>query len=352
VLPRFDDELVGVRHALAPTRRKRFAVNPRQEAVDRLGGAYEARVLEPSPPPVTEGQWLADDPAARGTSPDGKPIVSPVTSGDVTWDELCGGDPALAAWCADRWLGGWRPLPPLPPRDELASTRRAWHTLAEHVLARARYDANGKIGLRFTRGGVGTPWFRRASADTQVRIERTSVVVHRGDVSDAAAITDIAAAAELAGVEPGAPADVYTPTTPLEPDAAFTLDVGAADFLGAWFGFATSILEQLRAEAGRRDEPSRVQLWPEHFDLSFDLGDEAAGGRGTFGASPGDDNHADPYLYVTHWGDVPDDAYWKETHFAGARFSVVRLADASDQRAAALEFFRRGRELLHAASSP
>ncbi len=326
-------------------------MNPRQEAFDRLGGAYETRVLEPSPPPVTEGQWLADDPVARGTSPDGKPIVSPVTSGDVTWDDLCRRDPGLAAWCADRWLGGWRPLPPLPARDRIALTRRAWHMLAEHVLARARYDANGKIGLRFTRGGVGTPWFRRSSGDTQIRIDRTSVVVHRGDVTDAAAITSVGAAAALAGAKAGAPADVYTPATPLEPDAALALDARSAEFLGAWFGFSASVLEQLRAEAGRGDQPSRVQLWPEHFDLSVDVGDEADGGRGTFGASPGDDDHPDPYLYVTHRGDVGDDEYWNETHFAGARLTIAAFADARDQRSTALEFFRRGRELLRASPS-
>jgi hypothetical protein len=326
-------------------------VNPRQEAIERLGGAYEARVLEPSPPPVTEGQWLADDPVARGTSPDGKPIVSPLTTGDVTWDELCRHDPELAAWCADRWLGGWRPLPPLPPPDQLAPTRHAWHALAEHVPARARYDANGKIGLRFTRGGVGTPWFRRPTEDAQVRIERTSVVVHRGRVTDAAAITNIAAAAELVGIEAGAPVDVYTPATSFEPDAPLALDARSADFLGAWFGFSTSVLEQLRAEAGPVDHPSRVQLWPEHFDLSVDVGDEAAGGRGTFGASPGDDDHPAPYLYVTHWGDVRDDEYWNEAHFAGARLTVAALADARDQRSTALEFFRRGRELLRASPS-
>ncbi|HEX3668183.1 MAG TPA: hypothetical protein VHY55_03410, partial [Acidimicrobiia bacterium] len=143
-------------------------MNPRREASERVSGAYEVRVLEPSPPPVTDGPWFADDPAARGEAPSGTPIVSPVTTGDVTWDELCHDDPELASWCADRWLGAWRPLPPLPAREPFALTRAAWHTLAEHVLARARYDANGKIGLRYTRRGVGTPWFRRHDQDAQL----------------------------------------------------------------------------------------------------------------------------------------------------------------------------------------
>jgi hypothetical protein len=321
-------------------------VNPRQEAAERLGGAYEVRVLEPSPPAVTDGSWLADDPTARGESPAGKPIVSPVTTGDLSWDELSQDDPDLAAWCADRWLGAWAPLPPLPGRDPLRATRAAWHRLAEHVLAKARYDANGKIGLRSTRHGVGTPWFRRGAQDVQVRIEGTKVVVDDDREPRSAPVTTIGAAAELVGAEPGAPADVYAPATPLEPDTPLAPDTAAVEFLGAWFGFAASVLEQSRAESGPADGPSRVQLWPEHFDLSVDLGDEEAGARGTFGASPGDDNDPDPYLYVTHWAEVAPEPYWNAEHFPGARLSAVALAGAPDQREAALTFLRRGRDLL------
>jgi hypothetical protein len=218
--------------------------------------------------------------------------------------------------------------------------------LAEHVLSRARYNANGKIGLRYTRRGVGTPWFRHLDRDAQVRIEGTNVVVHEDGETQSAPVTTVAAAAELAGVQPGAPEEVYAPTTSFTPDAPLVLDARSVEFLGAWFGFATSVLEQLRAEADPVDEPSRVQLWPEHFDLSVDLGDEHAGRRGTFGASPGDDVDRDPYLYVTHWADVAEDEFWNEAHFPGASLTVVTLADASDQRASALRFLRRGRDLL------
>ncbi|HEX3669594.1 MAG TPA: hypothetical protein VHY55_10625, partial [Acidimicrobiia bacterium] len=276
----------------------------------------------------------------------GTPIVSPVTTGDVTWDELCHDDPELASWCADRWLGAWRPLPPLPARDAFAPTRAARHTLAEHVLARARYDANGKIGLRYTRRGVGTPGFRRLDQDAQLRLDRTNVVAHRDGETRSIPVTTVAAAAEVAGVEPGAPDEVYTPATALAPDTSLVLDGRSVEFLGAWFGFAASVLEQVRAEADSLDQPSRVQLWPEHFDLSVDLGDERAGRRGTFGASPGDDVDPDPYLYVTHSGDVAENEYWNEEHFPGASLTMDTLAAAPDQRASALTFLRRGRELL------
>src|SRR5205085_11023804 len=84
----------------------------------------------------------------------------------------------------------------------------------------------------------------------------------------------------------------------------------------------------------------------EHFDLSVDLGDEKAGRRGTFGASPGDAVDPDPYLYVTHWADVAEHEYWNEEHFPGASLTIDTLAAAPDQRASALTFLRRGRELL------
>lgn len=329
-------------------------MNPKSEASDRVGAEYNVRVLEPSPPAVNEPPWFTDDPTARGDSVDGKPIVSPVTTGDVTWDDLCRDDPSLAPWCADRWLGAWRPLPALPDLAAFTNTRLAWHAVAEHVVAPARHAANGKIGLRFTRNGFGTPFFARpydecAAEDQQVRVEGVNLLVTRGAKDRWLMLATVSAAAKLAGIEPGAPADVYTPTTPLEPDAPLRLDARSTEFLGAWQGFAASVLEQLRAEAPGDAAPSRVQLWPEHFDLSVDLGDEARGARGTFGASPGDAQHPAPYLYVTRDATAPGDEFWNDPSFAGASMGVDVLSahvDGARQRAAALEFFRRGRALL------
>src|SRR5262249_29221656 len=158
-------------------------------------------------------------------------------------------------------------------RDALATTRRAWHVLAEHVLAPARHRANGKIGLRYTRDGYGTPFF---GADEQVRVAGPELVVVRGDTASFHPITTGAPAGAAVGIEPGAPPEVSTPTTTLEADAPLAVDATAARFLGDWFGFGASVLEELRAAVPAADTPARVQLWPEHFDLSVDLGDEAA----------------------------------------------------------------------------
>jgi hypothetical protein len=46
------------------------------------------------------------------------------------------------------------------PPDRLATTRTGLHRVAEHILAAARYAANGKIGLIPSPGGFRTPPLR------------------------------------------------------------------------------------------------------------------------------------------------------------------------------------------------
>jgi hypothetical protein len=47
-----------------------------------------------------------------------------------------------------------------------------------------------------------------------------------------------------------------------------------------------------------------IQLWPSHFDIALELGDEAGGGRANYGFSPCDDEH--PAAGAGLWAsDVP-----------------------------------------------
>ena len=279
--------------------------DPRTEAFERLDGAYEVRVLEPSPPAVDEPPWFADDPAARGDVPGGRTLVSPVSSGDRSWDELAAHDPGLADWCADRWLGAWRRLEPLP--DRFPGCREVLHAVAERTVSPAREAATGKIGLRYTRGGFGTPFF---GDDEQVRVEGTELVRVRGGEQ---AFRDAIPGVEAASAAP----------------------------LADWYGFVTWALEELRATAAPElDSSSRVQLWPEHFDVATDLGVQEAGSRATYGGSPGDPDHPEPYLYVLPLGAAPQGELWQASGFAGGELAYAELLAAADQRAAALEFFR------------
>jgi hypothetical protein len=320
------DARVEPGHELAASPAAVGAVNPRAEASQRLGGGYEARVLEPSPPAVNEEPWFADDPVARGEVAAGRQVVSPVHTGDLLWEDLAADDPNLQGWCSERWLAAYRRLPPAP--EQLVATRQALHRLAEAVISPARAKAHGKIGLRYTRGGFGTPFFEAATGrDMQVRVQGSELIVSEGGASRQSPITTLAAAAELVGAD-----EVPTDRAPLDVDAQ------AADFLGDWYGFAASVLEELRASADPTADPSRVQLWPEHFDLAVELGSEKDGARAAYGLSPGDERHPEPYIYVAPWVAPPKGPLWQAKDFAGAEFSYQSLLDAEDQRGTALGF--------------
>jgi len=276
-------------------------------------------VLEPSPPAVNHDPWFADDPTDRGDAPAGSTVVSAVTTGDLLWSEVDGVEPA---WAAERWLGPYKALEPVPPT--LGVTRGALHMVADRVISPARQRANGKIGLRWTLGGFGTPYF---GADAQIRVEGSELVVDAAGDERRAALTTVGEAAAAIGFD-------------LADPARLEIDATASRFIGDWFGFTTSVLEQLRAEAPEEWEPSRVQLWPEHFDLALEVGNEQAERRATLGGSPGDDIHPEPYMYVTPWSARPEGELWQASGFPGAEIGYAELVAAPDPRAAALEFFR------------
>ncbi len=313
--------------------------NASAEASARVDGRYEVRVLEPSPPAVAVGPWFADDPVARGQADSGLRVVSPVSGGDLRWSELAAADAELAAWCSERWLAAYPRLGRAPAA--LAPTRSALHRLAEAVISPAREAANGKIGLRYTLGGFGTPFF---GLDAQLRVEGATLVVQDREGARRAPITSLAAAARAVG-ELLPPSGLEFESDPLD------VDPEAASFIGQWFGFAASVLEQLRAEAAPEHQPSRVQLWPEHFDMAVELGDPEGGRRAAYGLSPGDDSHSEPYVYVAPWVAPEPGELWQATTFSGAELPFPALLAASDQRAAVLDFLRIRAAALEAPSA-
>ncbi len=249
-------------------------------------------------------------------------------------------------------MPGRDPVTPIADLGAFQATRDSWHALAEQVLAPALYRATNRIGLRAAPGGIGTPTYPGADGtDEQLRIDGVTLIVVRDEEPWSVPISTVAEAARAVGIEPGAPAGLYPPATPLAPEAPLAVDAGEAARLAAWYAVANATLEELRGEVGAHESPSIVQLWPEHFDLAADLGAEDRGARGTFGASPGDAGHPEPYLYVTHWADVPADAFWNDPVFAGASLAYAELVAAADPVAHALDFFRRGRETLAAAAT-
>ncbi len=318
--------------------------DPLAEArVALTNGSYEPLVIEPAPPADLDPDFYADDP----TDPSGVTgsVVSPIAGiGHATWSDLAADDPEIAAFAADHWLGNFRRLAPLGPNH--TETREALHQVAFFAIGPKRHAVNGKIGLRYTHRGFGTPFF---GGDEQVRVEGDQLVHQTSDEVRSTQITTVKTAAAFLGVPyvvdwfPG----FHDPLKPVDPDTELSVDPQAGRAIGDWFGFATSVLEELRRTHGAADV-SRVQLWPEHFDPAMEMGSADAGGRASYGASPGDGSSAEPYLYVAPWSGVPDesDSYWSAEGFGGALLSYSELLESDDQRQTALGFFREGWERL------
>jgi hypothetical protein len=212
----------------------------------------------------------------------------------------------------------------MTPADEpLVSTRRSLHALAAQVISPLRVQATGnEIALQVRPEGFGTPdlpgggWVGTRGSQL-VRVDPSG-----GE--QAVAITSLRAAARFVGLaEPAASA--------LSDE---TLEIHAGATLRLADVWATGE-EALRAFAP--DAP--IHLWPEHFDIAIDL-DNA-----TYGVSPGDDAHTEPYAYVSPWT-APEETgpstFWNATGFTGAERPV---ADADDD-AEIPAFFRAARELL------
>ena len=170
-------------------------------------------------------------------------------------------------------------MDPLPP--DFATTRRALHRIAEERVMPPRRDVTGRIDLRATPGGFGTPVF---DGDREVRTDGAALVV-TGRGSEA--------------------------REPLD-----GVDDGAARWLGRYFALALHTLTELGRDMPREYAPSAPKLWPEHFDYAIDAGLV----RANYGFSPGDDDLPEPYLYVGVWepssletapaAEVPDPLAW------------------------------------------
>ena len=314
--------------------------NPAAEATAKLGGNATAFVLEPSPPANNHEPFFTDDPAA--IPQDAVLTVGPTSAADRTWTEVVAERPELASWAAERWLAAYPRLKPVP--EGYPEARNAYHRLAYAIVAEARRCANTKFGLRYTRGGFGTPFF---GDDRQVRVQDGLLVVQQGAEVRSTAITSLRAAAEFVGVEPGTTAAEHDspPLGDIDADLGTSADAGA--FLGDWFGFSWAVLEELRVTPGATDA-ERTQLWPGHFDPAAAIGDADRDQRATYGCSPGDEAHDEPYLYVGAWGDVDrDDPYWNETSFNGASLPHAALLKADNAVQAAIDFLRAGLNRLN-----
>jgi hypothetical protein len=199
-------------------------------------------------------------------------------------------------------------LSSLPPG--FVAAVRELHRVAAEVLAPERKPDN-EIALEATPGGFGTPPFEWEGETRRVRVEGAELV------------------READGAERREP---------------LAVDPAAAAALARWYELGTEALDRLRAQAAEDVAPPI--LWPEHFDVAIEIGEQAAGARATYGFSPGDEDHPEPYAYAGPWAEQPAGELWNARGFKGAELGYDDLLAASDPLEAALDFMRRRRAAL------
>jgi hypothetical protein len=227
-------------------------------------------------------------------------------------------------------MPSWSPLPP-----RYLETLDALHTVAEHILAAARYHATGKIGLRSIHGGVTTPTFD----GRRVEVVGGDLVVYDG-VDDVLRepVTTLRSAATLVGVEAGMPDTVYRPTTPLDLDAGLEIDPDAMTAIAEWYELISDALGEF-VGMHQDEAPGEAELWPEHFDLALSMSDV------NYGGSPGDAVHPEPYLYVGPFS-PRSGPFWNES------FGASRLGSAVGTVDDAVAFFEAGRAASRSEDGP
>lgn len=200
--------------------------------------------------------------------------------------------------------------------SDLARTRTALHAVAELVLAGPQYRASGTIKLHVSTGGFRT-WAEPALSVVGTDLAAKGVQM---PISGRTARE----LADAAGVDAGAPADLYGDGSGARVDDELVLDAPAAERITGALALGDAALRLLAPDA----EPV---LWPEHFDVAIRVDDV------NLGVSPGDTFLDEPYAYVGVDPVPAGDPYWN------APFGVVAPVSAFDDPAALREFFEDAR---------
>ena len=232
-----------------------------------------------------------------------------------------------------------------PQPEKLGATRHALHRLATYVIAPVRHAATGRFGLHSTPGGHGTPEFD----GRHVRVEGSELIHDVGGAERRHEISTLAAAAKFleSSVDPDTAAEHDSPEVG-NVDEPLGIDAASSQYLGAWFEMAFAALRVVAADSESVDA-SEPQLWPGHFDAAIEVGDEDH--RASYGASPGDHNIDEPYLYVSAWW--PDkigldkaDPFWNAPKFVGSMLKLSDFPADADPIDVAANFWRESRDKL------
>ncbi len=194
-----------------------------------------------------------------------------------------------------------RPLGPLPP--ESGETTSGLHFVAEHLLQPKRRLETGRGFLGFTPGGFGSLLWERGEASGEpgsVRVEGVELISNeRRERGAGYRSTTSGAVAHALGIDADDPAlgrdarrSTLTPPRPL--------------------GRLVRVRDGRPRRADRRRLRTRIRTrfgsGPSTSTSPRWSAQRTAGTRANVGASPGDDDHPEPYLYVGPWDAVGEAA--------------------------------------------
>ena len=214
-------------------------------------------------------------------------------------------------------------LSPLPAK--FAETRDALHRLAVYVISPAQRLQNGEIILHATPGGFSTFAFD----GRVIGVDGADLVVD-GAHHPIGSLND---AARLAGIAPDVAQQEQFDVPPHgDLDEPLAVDAAAARALGAWYAFVrprcwTTCVPMPARPTMRRSSASG----PSTSTPRSTSATPAANRRATYGASPGDRDHAEPYLYASPWAGRVD-AFFDDPDFEGAARTRRQLAAEADAR--------------------
>jgi hypothetical protein len=231
--------------------------------------------------------------------------------------------------------GAASPLGSLPA--SFPASVASLHRVAELIVAPARKPDN-EIALEATPGGFGTPEFEFGGQRRQVRVEGAELVHRAGETERRAPLRSLASAGEIV-------ADLLPAGAELADDC-LDVDPAAARALADWYALGADVLSELTESAAPEENATPPRLWPEHFDIAIELGEEAGGRRANYGLSPGDEHHLEPYVYVGPWTAEVSGELWGARGFRGAELAHSELLSTPDQRAAAMDFLRSRQSAL------
>ena len=201
---------------------------------------------------------------------------------------------------------------PLQPLSEAFYENRVqMHRISEQVLGYAQ-EPQTEIVVVQTDKGFGTPPYPEGDGISQIRVEGNELVK----------VVD--------GVEVNRERIPFT-------------DRKASEELANVFKVGDRVQHELWTKGKVRDESTAGSygdpvIWPEHFDMAIEMEGDVS--RATYGMSPGDELHPEPYFYVSPWEKQPaDPAVWNAKGFAGAELSYAEVLASPDQEKTIRDFY-------------